>query len=58
MSAPLAALEEIIDTSGIAPRTALPEPDQVRLGQRSQRLVHLGQVRGPAVSQDEQHTQD
>jgi hypothetical protein len=41
-------------------RAAVPvfghaEPGLVRAGQRGQRGVHLGQVRGPAVIQGEHH---
>ena len=34
------------------------EPRLVSFGQRGQRLVHPGQVRGPVIGQGEQHAQE
>jgi hypothetical protein len=34
------------------------EPDLVFGGQRGERLVHPGQVRGPVIGQGEHHAQD
>jgi len=42
----------------VAPVLEHAGPYLVRPGQPGPRPVHLGQVRGPAVNQDEQHAQD